>query len=207
MIDGLTKQGDPLSLIKSTLTTSLGNWYLDDLATTDPGALVMTMKAHKASMNHYGWSHGWLIPVCDYADHFTEIMPRSQKVSIHIWLADSMDQNQGLCNLPSWRTHLQSPCHPLLLHKESTHRPSLNMKFHLTLVSWSSYKQRLTILGYQGNTDILTLPVEHHGLDFPSIAWMNMGLVAEGLACDLNHHIPVYQHVAHITLADWTCGI
>ena len=45
---------------------------------------------------------------------------------------------------------------------------------------------------YRGNTDILTLPVEHHGLDFPSIARINMGLVAEGLARDLNHHIPAY---------------
>jgi hypothetical protein len=33
---------------------------------------------------------------------------------------------------------------------------------------------------YHGNTDILTLPVEHHGLEFPSIAQINMGLVVEG---------------------------
>jgi hypothetical protein len=60
---------------------------------------------------------------------------------------------------------------------------------------------------YRGNTNILTLPVEHHGLDFPSIARINMGLVVEGLARDLNHHIPAYRNVALITLADWTCGI
>ena len=57
---------------------------------------------------------------------------------------------------------------------------------------------------YRGNTDILTLPVEQHGLEFPSIARINMGLVAEGLARDLKYHIPAYQHIAHITLADWT---
>jgi hypothetical protein len=39
MINGLTKQGRLLSLIKSTLTTSLSHQYLNDLATTDPGAL------------------------------------------------------------------------------------------------------------------------------------------------------------------------
>jgi len=46
---------------------------------------------------------------------------------------------------------------------------------------------------YCGNTDILTPPVEHHGLEFPSIARINMGLVVEGLARDLNHHIPAYR--------------
>ena len=60
---------------------------------------------------------------------------------------------------------------------------------------------------YRGNTDILTLPTEQHGMDFPSIARINMGLVTEGLARDLNHHIQAYQRVALITLADWTCGI
>jgi len=47
--DGLTKQGGPLSPIKSTLTTSLGHRYLDDLASTDRGALIMTTKANKAN--------------------------------------------------------------------------------------------------------------------------------------------------------------
>ena len=60
---------------------------------------------------------------------------------------------------------------------------------------------------YRGNTGILTLPMEHHGLDFPSVAWINTGLVIEGLAHDLNHHIPAYQQVALITLMDWKCVI
>src|SRR5882762_492695 len=52
VIDGLTKQGGPLSPIKSTLTTSLGHRYLDDLASTDRGALIMTSKANKANDFH-----------------------------------------------------------------------------------------------------------------------------------------------------------
>src|SRR5882762_91102 len=66
-----------------------------------------------------------------------------------------------------------------------------------------------TALGfpYHGKTEILTLPIEHHGMDFPSVARINMGMVVEGIACDLNHHIPAYQQITHITLADWTCGI
>ena len=60
---------------------------------------------------------------------------------------------------------------------------------------------------YRGNTDILTLPIEHHGLNFLSISPINMGLVVKGLVHDLNHHIPAYQHVALVTLADWPCRI
>ena len=60
---------------------------------------------------------------------------------------------------------------------------------------------------YRGNSNILTLPIEHHGLDFPSVARISMGLVTEGLARDLNHHLPSYQRVALVTLSDWTCGI
>ena len=45
---------------------------------------------------------------------------------------------------------------------------------------------------YCGNTGILTLPMEHHGLDFPSVAQINTGLVIKGLARNLNHHIPAY---------------
>ena len=52
VIDGLTKQGGPLSPIKSTLTTSLGHRYLEDLASTNQGALVMTSKANKANDFH-----------------------------------------------------------------------------------------------------------------------------------------------------------
>ena len=46
-----------------------------------------------------------------------------------------------------------------------------------------------------------------HSIDFPSVARINMGMVIEGIAHYLNHHIPGYQQVALITLADWTCGI
>jgi hypothetical protein len=60
---------------------------------------------------------------------------------------------------------------------------------------------------YRPNTDILTLLVLHLGMEFPSITRINAGIAIEGLSRDLNHHIPVYRHVAWITLADWTCDI
>lgn len=45
------------------------------------------------------------------------------------------------------------------------------------------------------------------GFEFPSIARINLGIAIDGLACDLNHHIPAYKLMAHIMLADWTCTI
>jgi hypothetical protein len=52
IVDGLTKQGGPLSPIKSTLTTSLGHCYLDDLAKDDPGMLILKSKSHQSSDPH-----------------------------------------------------------------------------------------------------------------------------------------------------------
>ncbi|KAJ6627160.1 hypothetical protein B0H10DRAFT_2210562 [Mycena sp. CBHHK59/15] len=42
VITGVTKQGGSLSPVKSTLTTSLGHHYLNDLISIDPDALVIT---------------------------------------------------------------------------------------------------------------------------------------------------------------------
>jgi hypothetical protein len=66
-----------------------------------------------------------------------------------------------------------------------------------------------TITGfpYCPNTDILTLPVDLHGQDFPSLARINAGIATEGLWCDLNHHVPAYRNMARLTLADWRCVI
>src|ERR1700683_808051 len=44
VINGVTKQGGPLSPIKSTMTTSLGHCYLDDLARNSPDTLVIKSK-------------------------------------------------------------------------------------------------------------------------------------------------------------------
>ena len=44
-------------------------------------------------------------------------------------------------------------------------------------------------------------------MDFPSLAQINMGMVIKGIICDLNCHIPAYQQVALVTLANWMCTI
>jgi hypothetical protein len=52
IIDGVTKQGGPLSPLKSTMTTSLGHRFLADLLKNDPGALfVQTQNAAKGKFH------------------------------------------------------------------------------------------------------------------------------------------------------------
>ena len=60
---------------------------------------------------------------------------------------------------------------------------------------------------FQPNSNLLCLPVELMGFEFPSIAKINLTLSIDGLAQDLNHHIRPYQMMAQITLADWTCSM
>ncbi|KZV89037.1 hypothetical protein EXIGLDRAFT_722026 [Exidia glandulosa HHB12029] len=58
---------------------------------------------------------------------------------------------------------------------------------------------------YCPSSSVLTLPIGLHGLGWTNIASLNASLAVEGLARDLNHHIPAYRIMANITLADWTC--
>jgi hypothetical protein len=52
IVSGVAKQGGPISPLKSTLTTSLGHRYLDDLAKKTPGALTITTASHDRSDPH-----------------------------------------------------------------------------------------------------------------------------------------------------------
>jgi hypothetical protein len=65
----------------------------------------------------------------------------------------------------------------------------------------------ITGFPYNLNTEILTLPVDMHGLDYLSVAHINAGIAIEGIWRDLNHHVPAYRNVARLTLSDWTCAI
>jgi hypothetical protein len=44
VLNGVTKQGGPLSPLKSTMTTSLGHHYLDDLARNSSDTLIIKSK-------------------------------------------------------------------------------------------------------------------------------------------------------------------
>jgi hypothetical protein len=289
VIDGLTKQGGPLSPIKSTLTTSLGHRYLEDLASSDQGALVMTSKANKANDFHtpddylqaritmveatddsyifatslttlqrlcleaerfqyaYGWLTQWtktrayvIYPGED--SPLTVTMPSiTVAEGIHPWTISQHEVPLKAGELEFLRAKVDDPgwrYQGLKEFIESYKFPKLTMRTPITLlrkitaqcivarcralISIQPIKNSDALLldkqiagkvhmalgfPYRGNTEILTLPTERHGMDFPSIARINTGLVIEGIARDLNHHIPAYRRVALITLADWTCTI
>jgi hypothetical protein len=50
VINGVTKQGGPLSPLKLTMTTSLGNCYLNDLARNSPDTLIVRSKYNSHSL-------------------------------------------------------------------------------------------------------------------------------------------------------------
>ncbi|KAJ3717448.1 hypothetical protein C8R42DRAFT_534956, partial [Lentinula raphanica] len=60
---------------------------------------------------------------------------------------------------------------------------------------------------FQFNSSLLSLPLSSFGFDFPSIRCINASQAVSGLLRDLNHHIPSFQKMASITVADWTCSI
>ncbi|KAG6899039.1 hypothetical protein C0993_001455 [Termitomyces sp. T159_Od127] len=51
-VKGVTKQGGPLSPLKSTLTTSLGHRYLDDIAKTDQDSVIVRSCSSMAGDPH-----------------------------------------------------------------------------------------------------------------------------------------------------------
>lgn len=57
LISGVTKQGGPLSPLKSTLTTSLGHHWLNDIAHNNPSALVLSTHQARMSFPHVPADH------------------------------------------------------------------------------------------------------------------------------------------------------
>ena len=53
IVTGVTKQGGPLSPLKSTFMTSLGHYRIDDLVQNDDDALVITSASNKRGDPHF----------------------------------------------------------------------------------------------------------------------------------------------------------
>ncbi|KAJ7809379.1 hypothetical protein B0H14DRAFT_2288600, partial [Mycena olivaceomarginata] len=62
-------------------------------------------------------------------------------------------------------------------------------------------------LPFPFNPSLISLPLRSFGFDFPSISVANGAAAVQGLMRDLNHRVPLFRTTAHISLADWTCGI
>jgi len=64
VVNAATKQGDPASPLKSTLTTSMGHRYLDDLAENANGTLVLSTRDILEGKAH-GPDHRTLLEATD----------------------------------------------------------------------------------------------------------------------------------------------
>ncbi|KAJ7708993.1 hypothetical protein B0H17DRAFT_916723 [Mycena rosella] len=231
-ISGVTKQGGSLSPVKSTLTTSLGHHYLNDLISTDPDALVITSGSAQKADPHLPDDLMQTTIVMTEATDDSYIFARTLASLRRSTLAMERFHKPAKLNDPQAR------------YKELKHfiddftLPRFLRRAPITLlrkiVKQNIISKARTLLSLQPikrvdaedlnkrikgkihlelrmpfmpNSDILTLPVDLHGLDFPSIAHINDAIAIDGLHRDLNHPIPSYQILARITLADWTCTI
>jgi hypothetical protein len=289
IVSGVAKQGGPISPLKSTLTTSLGHRYLDDVANITPGALTITSSTYDRLDPHqpddniclpirmteatddsiifaksiqalqtfclleerfqfaYGWYTNWLktvafvlSPAGTQPDTIT--MPSiTIKPGVSPMVVTSHTVSLVPNELEFLRVKIDNPSHRFReLHDfiEAFTFPKFIGPTPITLVrkivmqSIASRARALLTLqpitdadalkldrliaakvhatsGFPWifNTEIATLPVSLHGFDFPSIRRINASIAVDGLARDLNHHIPAYRNMARITLADWTCSI
>ncbi|KAJ7854790.1 hypothetical protein B0H13DRAFT_2358284 [Mycena leptocephala] len=104
-------------------------------------------------------------------------------------------------SFPKFSQHyIQSPRSPLPTTYQRADAEDLDtkikMKIHMDIG-----------MPFAPNSSVLTLPLQYHGLDFPSIARINDSIAVDGLHRDLNHPIPSYRSLARISLANWTCDI
>ncbi|KAJ7936520.1 hypothetical protein B0H13DRAFT_1541802, partial [Mycena leptocephala] len=288
-ISGVTKQGGSLSPVKSTLTTSLGHHYLNDILASDPDALIITStKAQKADPHlpddklqatigmveatddshifsrtlpslrrnvlamerfqfAYGWTTNWLksaafvleppaIPP-DFAefDSITDaagIDPLTVSVHRVKMVANDFEFLRAKVDNPkSRRDQLRAFIDDFTFPKFIRRAPITLLRKIVMQNIISKARALLSLqpisradaedldtriktkihaeigMPFMPNSEVLTLPTDLHGLDFPSIARVNDGIAVDGLHRDLNHQIPSYRTLARITLADWTCTI
>jgi hypothetical protein len=285
VLNGVTKQGGPLSPIKSTMTTSLGHRYLDDLARDLPDTLViksktsahspddsrrlpvtmveatddsyifaLTLKALQSfclEMERFQFVYGWMT---QWAKTSAYLLGPSGPISDTVSMPSITLQEGVHPHTITWhevpirigeleflRCKVDDPVWRFESARsiiENFKLPKFTIRAPITLlrkIIWqnlvscirallsvqpikpgdalspdkmiASEIHHITGFPYNPNTEILTLPVDLHGLDYPSVARINAGIAIEGLWRDLNHHIPAYHNIARLTLADWTCSI
>ena len=288
-VSGIAKQGGPISPLKSTLTTSLGHRYLDDIANNTPGALTITTSTYDSLDPHlpqdrislpirmteatddstifacsvsalrtfclaeerfqyaYGWLTNWLkttafvlspagiqpstisMPSITVAPGVSPLTITNHDVPL---IPNELEFLRVKIDNPSHRYHeihnfieaftfpkFIGPTPITLIRKIVMQSIASRARALLTLQPITDADalkldrcvaakvHALSGFPWIFNTEIATLPTSLHGFDFPSIRRINASIAVDGLARDLNHHIPAYRNMALITLADWTCSI
>ncbi|KAJ7343258.1 hypothetical protein DFH08DRAFT_702295 [Mycena albidolilacea] len=247
LISGLTKQGGSLSPVKSTLTTSLGHHYLNDLSANNPATLIIStangMKGDPHLVDDHLSCKVVMVEVTDDSylfarslaalqrntlamEHFHitthRVALRSNELEFLRTLVDNPHTHYK--ELKEFIQHFTFPkflrCPPITLLRKIL-KQNVVSKAH-ALISLQPIKRadadkldkmlktlmhRESGMPFEPNPDVLTLPTEFHGLDIPSISYVNNAVAVNGLHRDLNHPIASYRTVARITLTDWTCTI
>ncbi|KAJ6566379.1 hypothetical protein B0H19DRAFT_1351815 [Mycena capillaripes] len=231
-ITGLTKQGGSLSPVKSTLTTSLGHHYINDLAANDPDTLVIssgrTLDPH--SPNDSLTTRITMVEATDDSFIFARTVPALRRNVLAMERFQYLDFLRAKVDDPNARyieiksfiddftfpKFIRRP--PITLIRKivkqniiSKARALLSLQpiKHIDAEDLDTkIKMKIhfeTGMPFAPSSDVLMLPIEYHGLDFPSIARINDSIAIDGLHRDLNHPIPSYRTLALISLADWTC--
>ncbi|KAF8065061.1 hypothetical protein FPV67DRAFT_1562916 [Lyophyllum atratum] len=229
IVEGVTKQGGPLSPLKSTMTTSLGHNFLDDLASNDPDCITISSATHRSQDPHLPDDSRTLRFTMAEATDDSYIGALSYPALCRYTL--QMERFQFVDDPTSRAVELKSVIDSFVFPTFSLRTPFSLVRKIISQNLISKCRALLSLQPISGtdasaldrmiakrvhNTSglpfcpdytILTLPLKLGGLDFPSIYRINAGIAIDGLARDLKHHIPAYRTMARITLADWTCDI
>jgi hypothetical protein len=287
VVSDVNKQGGPLSPIKSTFTTSLGHYYLNDLMVNDPDALIVSSSARERNDPHLKDDGDCLlvamVEATDDSYLFSRSLPSLRRNTLAMerfqyaygwvtqWsksmacLLSATGDHPSTISLPS--VTVERGVNPLTVTEheiplirdeleflrakvdnpmaryeelrdfiETFQFPRVFGRLPITLIrkivaqnimskcramlylqpikrSDAESLDKLIVekvhlaLGFpfRPSSRIATLPISHHGFDFPSVARINAGIAITGMARDLNHHIRAYQTMAKITMTDWMC--
>ncbi|KAJ7255014.1 hypothetical protein B0H12DRAFT_1050396 [Mycena haematopus] len=232
-VSGVTKQGGPASPLKAIYTTSLGHRYLDDIASQDvDGLVITTSNALNADPHRRDDLLQVLVTMVEATDDsfiFAKSLRAVQKFCLHMERLDFLNAKVDSpgARFSELKDIIEAFAFPrltgrlpiTLLRKMVAQNIVSRCRALLSLqpikqadaealdIQISSKIHGILGMPFSPNSIILTLPVSHHGLGFPSIARINAGIAVDGLMRDLNHHITAYRYMARITLAEWTCNI
>jgi hypothetical protein len=289
IVEGVTKQGGPMSPFKATITTSLGHRYLDDLASSDPDCVIIqstsklvndphlpddaaslhftmaeatddsyiaaltfpALQHFTLAMEHFQFIYGWLtswekttLHVLNSPDTLPKTLPLQSITNIQgtdPWTITEHEVPVSTNEFNFLRTQVDDPKTrylELVDIIDSFSFPAFSFRTPFTLlrkiVSQNIVSHCRALLSLQPilhvdavrldqrimkrvhaslgfpfcpSSIVSTLPLLFGGFDFPSLVRINAGIAIDGLARDLNHHIPAYRMMALVTLADWTCQI
>ena len=147
VVNAVTKQGGPASPLKSTLTTSLGHRYLDDLARSEEGTLVLQTEAVREGKEPHGPDHQiraqvTMVEATDDSMIFAKDLSTLQRYTLEM---EKFQYAYGW--LTSWKkTVAYAICLPDGVHSNSIQMPSITIedgRYVAGRISWHEVPLKL----------------------------------------------------------------